>query len=47
MTVVVKTEDSICVFTKGADTAIEKILGPKQNYLSDPPGGDGVYGTRL
>lgn len=26
MTVVVKTGDSICVFTKGADTNIEKIL---------------------
>ena len=35
MTVIVKTETSICVFTKGADTSIEKILAPKQNYLED------------
>lgn len=35
MTVVVRTEDSICVFTKGADTAIEKILASKQTYLAD------------
>ncbi len=35
MTVVVKNEESICVFTKGADTSIEKILAPKQKYLND------------
>jgi magnesium-transporting ATPase (P-type) len=35
MTVVVKTESSICVFVKGADTNIEKILSKRQKYLED------------
>lgn len=35
MTVVLKTQQSILVFTKGADTSIEKILAEKQNYLED------------
>ena len=35
MTVVLRTEQSILVFTKGADTSIEKILSPKQPYLED------------
>ena len=35
MTVIVRTEESICVFTKGADTSIEKRLGPKQRYIAE------------
>ncbi len=35
MTVVLKTPASILVFTKGADTSIEKVLSPNQKYLKD------------
>lgn len=35
MTVVVRSQESTIVFTKGADTSIEKILAPKQRYLLD------------
>jgi len=35
MTVVVKTESYICVFVKGADTSIEKILSKRQKYLEE------------
>ena len=30
-----RAEQSLLVFTKGADTSIEKILAEKQNYLED------------
>lgn len=35
MTVVLKTDGTLLVFTKGADTSISKLLSPNQKYLKD------------
>jgi magnesium-transporting ATPase (P-type) len=35
MTVVLRSQEATLVFTKGADTSIEKILAPNQRYLQD------------
>lgn len=35
MTVVLKTDGTLLVFTKGADTSIAKLLSPNQKYLKD------------
>ena len=35
MTVLLKTDSTLLVFTKGADTSIAKLLSPDQKYLND------------
>jgi len=34
MSIVIRTQQGISVFVKGADTSIMKLLSPKQRYLS-------------